>query len=1278
MKGKIEVERNLFFFFLSRFFVHNCRDAPPFFFHPHFLRRRNTAGLSHPSVRIALLAMANTTTTENSITAAISGNPGLSLSTHEKEMECMICAERAQAIFCFSCGHYTCYICGLRMLRLQQPCPVCRKPSKNGVLTTTVSLLEGQYCEEEIAELRKTAVHNSKLQCFIDSPALASEMSKLYLPLCPLPECWDHGEQVPFNSEKGLKVHLQQDHSLYYCNVCLQRRPLFLAEQTLYTKSALQRHHNGLFERDPASFAGHPPCLFCGDRNLYLDAEDLMKHMLEHHFYCDFCNRDQFLFTFFSTRDAMYSHFRSAHKLCEHPKCSHLDTMLRVYRDEFELDVHRQREHNARPTAFKPGDFTTPPPTTSSLTGGGTTMAGSERSPGSHLLAGNTGVGRFPSSSGMQAGASSMAAGGTLHPSSTSGEVTHGVSSAADLAITRIVFDFLGQQRVLDMTPKKRSKGGESIAKGRGGRERRKPPADPHFFPGETMGEKEGAQGAFSSTAEPSSFFTRKMGLPSHFLPSSSTLLTTVMHRPITEEEATALDEEKATAEQEVFVVPHGHWGNEPRAIRPYVPSTRMEHSKAEKGESIATPSGEAGPQEDHQAAPQTAAMPGKRETKGVTKPTRWDLTIMEGMACERGQEPQVDAEGAGKKKHVPNGGDHTTSPSSAALDPRRAQDRLDALLELHLPTQRDFIRFQNDTRHYMQSTIKTSEYYDILGQLFSFDVLEEVVPLLITTCPIEEKRLALRELWKMKTSPEMVRYEKVRREEEETKKKQLTSPAQKPVTPPSATRAAGGAPTMTMAARLAEGGGGLSSSGVPPNAWGILAREKKKIENAQEEVGLCEGIWRPPPRGTGPRSLGVERNGMLSTTGGKQVPRASSATIGKIPMSRGTSGADGGLSYAAIAEKWKDEGKKEANASPAPGVSSTTSGSGALAIGREEHIRSLDPSTAPNTDTKPWRVLHAGVKPARRTTAPAAWSSWAAKLQSEHTRGQENDERGDERAILDRRRVETMPYGKEYGGMERKWKEERDGGGGHRAGQGRDGRGREADVYGGPPRRPTSPSHGEGGWEEEEEWEAYEGDGYGGKEEDSWRRIAMQEEEEASQASVALQKKKTTTANGKKNAPNADKETTYSTPTAADDATAPHYPSLWEGMEGINKKNSSMVAGSKKKKRGGEPKPNWSTVVMNATPGATIAPTTNAGAVFSIPGGGSGVAWIPSSSSSNRSALGVSTAPPVDVHSEELFPSLLSEEEQQALQRRHEKAEAMKKRKPQLNAWFEPSKNHK
>ena len=269
------------------------------------------------------------------------------------DYDCLICTNAIDVFGVYDCGHYSCAICALRIFKFgknpsDRCCPMCRTPTKEIRVMQTPPDDEYSF---DMEALKRIAFHFDKiLRCSIETKPLKQRLEKLYTYVCPVAECWKDGEQEPFTHFAPLKEHLRNDHGLRYCGLCIDNRPSFLCEQVTYSDTELDNHNKGKCGKDPASFLGHPLCLFCSTR--FYDGDALLKHMQSNHFSCDICNRGEFTFVFFKNRNKLLDHFMISHRLCEHPACIELDPMARVFANELELQHHEQRIHGAAPRAI--------------------------------------------------------------------------------------------------------------------------------------------------------------------------------------------------------------------------------------------------------------------------------------------------------------------------------------------------------------------------------------------------------------------------------------------------------------------------------------------------------------------------------------------------------------------------------------------------------------------------------------------------------------------------------------------------------------------------------------------------------------------------------------------------------------------------------------------------------------------------------------------------------------------------------------------------------------
>lgn len=61
-----------------------------------------------------------------------------------------------------------------------------------------------------------------------------------------------------FGRAAALQAHMKDIHQRFFCNLCLNNRPLFVSEQEVFGAAALRKHE--------ARVDGHPLCRFCSER----------------------------------------------------------------------------------------------------------------------------------------------------------------------------------------------------------------------------------------------------------------------------------------------------------------------------------------------------------------------------------------------------------------------------------------------------------------------------------------------------------------------------------------------------------------------------------------------------------------------------------------------------------------------------------------------------------------------------------------------------------------------------------------------------------------------------------------------------------------------------------------------------------------------------------------------------------------------------------------------------------------------------------------------------
>ncbi|XP_010506735.1 PREDICTED: E3 ubiquitin-protein ligase hel2-like [Camelina sativa] len=154
--------------------------------------------------------------------------------------------------------------------------------------------------------------------------------------------------RLRFKSVEQLKDHLNHQHKLHMCSLCLVGRKVFICEQKLFTKAQLNQHiSSGDSEVDGneserGGFTGHPMCEFC-KRPFYGDNE-LYTHMSREHYTCHICQRlKPGQYEYYGNYDNLEVHFRTDHFLCEDETC--LAKKFVVFQFEAELKRHNSIDH---------------------------------------------------------------------------------------------------------------------------------------------------------------------------------------------------------------------------------------------------------------------------------------------------------------------------------------------------------------------------------------------------------------------------------------------------------------------------------------------------------------------------------------------------------------------------------------------------------------------------------------------------------------------------------------------------------------------------------------------------------------------------------------------------------------------------------------------------------------------------------------------------------------------------------------------------------------------
>ncbi len=253
------------------------------------------------------------------------------MTTEKEEETCIICCEPLQIISIGECNHSNvCSLCCLRRRELykEKTC-WCKQPMDRVIFTTTCSLKKLKSFEK--FNLTSLSTTPKLVDCYFEDPEYKKQVLKLWEFKCT--ECQKDG----FHSLPHLKRHMQEQHQLFYCPVCLENKAVFLHEQPLFQKSALPTHLRG----DPKNDDAHQWCKFC-ERSFY-NKNALYKHMTEKHESCHLCQQQGIHFNYYHNYIELERHFKNKHFLCPEREC--LEKKFVVFKTAVDLQAHDVSVH---------------------------------------------------------------------------------------------------------------------------------------------------------------------------------------------------------------------------------------------------------------------------------------------------------------------------------------------------------------------------------------------------------------------------------------------------------------------------------------------------------------------------------------------------------------------------------------------------------------------------------------------------------------------------------------------------------------------------------------------------------------------------------------------------------------------------------------------------------------------------------------------------------------------------------------------------------------------
>ncbi|KAI8039514.1 E3 ubiquitin-protein ligase ZNF598 [Drosophila gunungcola] len=243
---------------------------------------------------------------------------------------CVVCFKNVDIYSIGDCDHPVCYECSTRMRVLcqQNECPICRH-----VLSKVLFTLE-KLPYRELEANNRSDFYSKKYRIGFCSAEIQQQFFKLLDHPCP--KC----DAPPYRTFQGLRNHVRSEHSLLYCDLCVETLKIFTFERRCYTQAELQLH-NSKGDPDNRSHRGHPLCEYCKKR--YLDRDELFRHLRREHYFCHFCDADG-CNEFYNDYADLADHFRQEHFLCEEGKCA-TEQFVGAFRNEIEYKAHVANMH---------------------------------------------------------------------------------------------------------------------------------------------------------------------------------------------------------------------------------------------------------------------------------------------------------------------------------------------------------------------------------------------------------------------------------------------------------------------------------------------------------------------------------------------------------------------------------------------------------------------------------------------------------------------------------------------------------------------------------------------------------------------------------------------------------------------------------------------------------------------------------------------------------------------------------------------------------------------
>jgi len=178
-------------------------------------------------------------------------------------------------------------------------------------------------------------IYQKSVKTYFEDHSIGNYFKQLSKFECPL--CSKDNSGVDFTSVAKLKDHLNTQHHVMLCNVCVEFRKVYFREQPTFKIG--QRGHKKSSEIKEHLNTEHFQCRFCQEYKF--DEEALYDHLQKDHFSCFICDRNGLLYRYYQNYAALERHYDAEHFMCQHTStCQGV-----VFEDPTDLKIHNHRVH---------------------------------------------------------------------------------------------------------------------------------------------------------------------------------------------------------------------------------------------------------------------------------------------------------------------------------------------------------------------------------------------------------------------------------------------------------------------------------------------------------------------------------------------------------------------------------------------------------------------------------------------------------------------------------------------------------------------------------------------------------------------------------------------------------------------------------------------------------------------------------------------------------------------------------------------------------------------